>query len=135
MSYDIYLNYEECELCGRACSVEVKYDSPTYNYGAMIRKADKLAGGEGCSFAAIHEKEGTQAEMWFDMILEMMQKHPEQIQPLEPDNGWGTFGELQKIFTDYLRLSCQHPGAIWTQSGDGTKERRCCAGWVCGRKE
>jgi hypothetical protein len=112
--------------------VDIRADGPTYNYGRMIRKADEIMGGEGCSFAAIHDVTGEKAKDWFSKILHAVVSNEVAIRALAPENGWGTFEQLREMFTEYLRLSEEHPKAIWTQSGDGSKKMRCCAGWVCG---
>jgi hypothetical protein len=131
MSYDIYLQYDVCDKCGQGQEIDVRYDSPTYNYGAMIREADKLAGGDGCSFGAIHNRPGKETAKWFSMILKQLYENEDKIKPLEPDNGWGTFETLKEIFQYYRNMSEEHPNAIWTQSGSGDEDLKCCAGWEC----
>lgn len=132
MSYDIYCENPVCEHCGRRDLIEVRANSPTYNYSPMIRKADELAGGDGCSFAAIDGKTGKEAGEWFSLVLGALVAHRDAIQQLEPNNGWGDYQKLLEIFREYVVVAIENPTAVWTQNGDGGKRMRCCAGWECG---
>jgi hypothetical protein len=126
MSYDIWVTEygEEVYL--------TQGNSPTYNLGKMIRRADELAGGKGCSFAAIDHRDGIQAEIWFRRILDALVKHEDVIRPLEPSNGWGTYDQLVDCFRYYQSVAKERPHSFWRQSGDGETYNRCCGGWVCG---
>jgi len=135
MSYDIYLAAETCDKCGRGGGIEVRYDSPTYNYGRMIREADRLAGGEGCSFEAVNGVAAEVAIRWFRAVLAEVRGNEAKIRALAPDNGWGTYEDLDKIFTDYIRLCEENPKAVWETLGSRARGRRCSGGWVCGEPE
>jgi len=133
MSYDLYLQNPPCTACGRGAeNVHIEYDSPTYNFGSVIRQADKIAGGEGCSFAAIHQRQSTQAIQWFQKILEVLEAHTTELLPLYADNGWGTHDELARCFKEYIELCVSNKNGVWHQLGDGEGLRLCCTGWQCG---
>jgi hypothetical protein len=140
MSYTLCLTMpplNTCPTCGHTPEADVddaprlNNDSPTYNYSQMIRCADELAGGDGLSFDAIHNKVSTEAVRWFRIIHATMLEHRETIEPLQPENGWGTYASLVECFEEYVAACERWPAATWTQCGASVKEgARCCAGWT-----
>jgi hypothetical protein len=136
VSYDIDLRYlpgNKCQTCGHQQEEEevfIRNSSPTYNIAPMIRRADAIAGGSGCSFEAIDGKAGADAARWFELMLATFSANADELRTLEPENGWGSFAGMVEVFEEYIRLSKEHPRAVWSQCGASRDGGLCCAGWA-----
>jgi hypothetical protein len=92
MSWDISIN---CSHCGH----EVYDRNITYNVSKMYYHAFRKFGHEG-GLRTLHKMMVSDAEPILEKIYHQLHKHPEIYEPMNPENGWGSYEGATKVIKE-----------------------------------
>lgn len=103
MSWDVYLQYEPCEACGRSNDYfgDLNYTS---NMFPMLVKA-------GFNWDMAKGKSGAEARLMILGVIHQMQADPSGYQALNPENKWGDYGSFIRWLQEIADKCAEHPKA------------------------
>ena len=111
MSWDAYLNYDECEHCGRGG--RQRSWNFTHNTNGMIADVMEQAGEEvhkhflvgACWFDVLNGMNGDEGGAFLKRIIDGLEADPAKFNAMNPANGWGSRDRLVEVLKDMQSAS------------------------------
>lgn len=108
MGLSLYLEHEKCPTCGHA----EERDSFDYTYNVSPMWRQIYPDDEGMVF--IDGMTGKEAFEKLIHALDYMKQHKEELEALNPSNGWGSYEGFMEFIRELIHACIETPDAIWT---------------------
>lgn len=102
MSWDISMSKGPCKECGESFYEEVR--NVTYNNS-------KIFAAIGAHPDDYEGKTGQEAQVLVESAIAKLKQDREQLQNLEPSNGWGGINDSLDFLEKLLKACIEHPKA------------------------